>query len=140
MSRPKRPDHAVTLDLKVAFYQCDPLAVAWHGRYFEWFEQARSALFASIGLEVGQIRDLGHRMYVVDARCRYMAPLAYADPVRVTAWFIAASPLIRVGYDIYNPDTERWCARAFTVLATTDAGGALLPKTPDAIVRRLPVA
>lgn len=139
MSRLKRPDHAITLDAKVAFYQCDPLAVAWHGRYFEWLEQARSALFASVGLEVGEIRDLGHRMYIVEAKCRYMSPLVYGDPVQVTAWFGAATPLIRVAYDVYNPATGRWSARASTVLATTDAQGALLQKTPDAILRRLPV-
>lgn len=139
MSRPKRPDHAVTVHTKVAFHQCDPLAVAWHGRYFEWLEQARTELFASVDLEVHQIRGLGHRMYIVEAKCRYMAPLAYGDPVCITAWFGAAAPLIRIAYDIYNPSNGRWSARASTVLATTDAQGVLLPKTPDAILQRLPV-
>ena len=139
MSRPKRPDHAVTVETKVAFHQCDPLGVAWHGRYLEWLELARTELFASVDLEVDQIRGLGHRMYVVDLKVRYMAPLAYADPVAITAWFGAGEPLIRVNYDIYNSATNRWSARASTVLATTDAAGDLLPTTPHAILERLPV-
>lgn len=139
MSRPKRPDHAVTVESKVAFHQCDPLGVAWHGRYLEWFELARTELFASVGLEVHEIRGLGHRMYVVDLKLRYMAPLAYADPLAVTAWFGAVAPLIRVNYDIYNSRTQRWSARGTTVLAVTDAAGELLPSTPDAILERLPV-
>ena len=139
MSRPQRPDHAVTVTTKVAFHQCDPLGVAWHGRYLEWFELARTELFASVGLEVHQIRSLGHRMYVVDLKLRYMAPLAYSDPVEISAWFNAAAPLIRVNYDIYNPTTKRWSARGTTVLAVTDAAGELLPSTPDAILERLPV-
>lgn len=140
MSGPARPAHAVSIDAEVAFHQCDPLGVAWHGRYFEWLEQARTELFASVGLDVPQIRELGHRMYVVEAKCRYMQALAYRDRLRVTAWFSARAPLIRVAYDIYNRATERWSARAATVLATTDDAGVLLPTTPDAILRRLPPA
>ena len=139
MSRPSRPSHAVTQDFPIGLHHCDPLGVAWHGRYFEWFELARTALFKSRDLDVDQIRALGHRMYVVDARCRYMAPLGYGEVARITAWFVAVQPLIRVAYDIYNPATERWSARATTVLATTAADGTLLPSTPDALLARLPV-
>ena len=138
MTRLKRPAHAVSVDLKVAFHQCDPLGVVWHGRYFEYFEIARTALLASAGLDVEQVRALGFRMYVTDARCRYMVPLAYGETARVTAWFSALTPLIRVAYDVYDASQSRWCARATTVLATTDAAGVLLPRTPDAILDRLP--
>lgn len=135
---PKRPDHAIEYTTKVAFYQCDPLNVAWHGRYFEWLEEARTELFISRDLEVQQIKDLGHRMYVVEANCRYMRPVNYSEPIKIVAWFSAVEPMIRVAYDIYNLDSGRWSARAYTVLATTDYEGNLLPTTPDAILDRLP--
>ncbi|MFO1076616.1 MAG: acyl-CoA thioesterase [Planctomycetota bacterium] len=134
----KRPDHAISVEGRVAFHECDPLGVAWHGRYFEWLEHARTELFRSRELEVHRIRALGHRMYVTDAKCRYMAPLQYDDAYVVTAWFGEVVPLIRVSYDIYNPRTKRWSARATTVLATTDHQGVLLPTTPDAILGQLP--
>ncbi len=138
MTRPERPDHAITVEARVAFHQCDPLAVAWHGRYFEWYEVARTALFGSVDLDVPEIRALGFRMYVTEVQCRYMVPLSYGDTAHVTAWFGEVSPLIRVCYDVYNAESEKWSARATTVLATTDAAGVLLPKTPEAILQRLP--
>lgn len=141
MSRPRRPAHAVTVEVKVAFHQCDPLGVVWHGRYFEYLEAARQALLASVDLDVPQIRALGFRLYVTEARCRYMLPLAYGDSALVTAWFSrlgSASPLIRIAYDVRHGARDAWCARAATVLATTDAAGALLPRTPEAILARLP--
>jgi acyl-CoA thioester hydrolase len=139
MTRLVRPAHAVTTEHPIGLHHCDLLGVAWHGRYFEWLELARSALFASVDLDVPAIRALGHRLYVVDARCRYMAPLGYGDTARITAWFVAVQPLLRVAYDIYNATTDRWSARATTVLATTSADGTLLPTTPDALLARLPV-
>jgi len=138
MSALKRPDHAVSVDLRVAFHECDPLGVVWHGRYFEYLEVARSALLASVRLDVADIRALGFRLYVTEARCRYMAPLAYAEELRVTAWFSAVSPLLRVAYDVRHSGRGTWCARAITVLASTDAAGVLIPRTPDAILARLP--
>lgn len=138
MSDHPRPEHAIEFETKVGFHQCDPLGIAWHGRYFEWMEEARTELFASVGLDIPVIRELGHRMFVVETKCRYMAPLSYGEGVRVKAWFIAAEPLIRVGYDIYNSENGRWSARAVTQLATTDHRGTLLAKTPDAMLERLP--
>lgn len=137
MSR-KPPDHAITIEQRIGLHHCDPLGVAWHGRYFEWFEAARTALFVAVDLDVPRIRELGYRMYIVDAQCRYMAPLAYGDTARITAWFTATAPLIRVAYDVRHAATGRWCARARTVLATTDRDGALLPETPRELLALLP--
>jgi hypothetical protein len=67
-----------------------------------------------------------------------MVPLAYGDKARVTAFYTAVSPLVRVAYDIHEAGRGRWCARAVTVLATTDGEGALLAATPEALLSRLP--
>ena len=138
MSLKRRPDHAITHDVPIGLHHCDPLSVAWHGRYFEWLEMARTRLFASRDLDVPQIRELGYKMYIVDAHCRYMAPLVYGDTARITAWYSATTPLIRVAYDIHHGTTGRWCARATTVLATTAPDGSLLAETPSILAERLP--
>jgi acyl-CoA thioester hydrolase len=122
--------------LVVPFHDCDPLQVVWHGRYLEYFELARTELFASHGLDVPAFRDLGHRMYVSDVRCRYMYPLAYGEQVEVSAQVTLFRPLLRVAYSVRNLTKDRRSARGYTVLAVTDAHGQLLPETPDAILER----
>jgi len=138
--KPKRPEHAISITFRAGLHQCDPLAVVWHGRYFEWLEQARTELFRSVDLAVPAMMALGCKMFVVDASCRYMAPVLYDQHVRVTAWFRQAAPLLKVAYDVYNLDANRWSARAVTVLATTDVQGNLHSTTPDGILARLPVS
>lgn len=129
---------AASVTLKVPFHDCDPLFVVWHGRYFQYLEVARSALFRKHRCDVEDVRALGYRMYVTDVRCRYMHPLSYNDEVRITARFTATRPLLRIAYEVFNVTAGRKSARAVTVLATTDGAGNLLPETPDDLFARLP--
>ncbi len=134
----KPAPHAVSVDLDVPFHDCDPLFVVWHGRYFEYLEAARTALMRAHDLDVPAIRDMGYRMFIVDVRCRYTFPLTYGDTVRVSAWVLERTPLIRVAYDVQNLTKGRASARATTALATTDGRGRLIPETPREIFERLP--
>ena len=87
---------------------------------------------------VNDVRAMGYRMYVTDARCRYMFPLAYDEEFQVSARVTATRPLLRIAYEVRNLTHKRKAARAFTVLATTDGAGNLLTETPDDVVARLP--
>lgn len=133
----KRKSRVVRVRMTVPFHDCDPLSVVWHGRYLEYFELARTELFASHGIDVPQIRDLGFRMYVADVRCRYTYPLTYGDEIEVTATATAWKPMLRVVYSVLNLTQSRRSARGYTALATTDLHGQLLPETPDAIQDRI---
>ena len=133
------PEHAITVQFRAGLHQCDPLAVVWHGRYFEWMEQARTELFRSVDLAVPVLQAMGVKMFVVDTNCRYTSPVLYDQELSVTAWFIAGSPLISVAYDIHNLDSNRSVARATTFMASTDVDGNLLTTTPHQILERLPV-
>ena len=132
------PDHAVQVELRVPFHDCDPLAVVWHGRYFQYLEASRTELFRSCRLDVSDMVELGLRMFVTDARCRYNHPLGYGDRFVVGCWFSERSPLLRVSYDVMNLTRGRRSARAYTRLALTDRDGELLKEIPEVVRERLP--
>ena len=133
-----RPAHAVQVELLVPFHDCDPMQVVWHGRYFEYLEAGRCELFKTCRLDVQDLRDLGIRMMVSEARCHYSAPLRYGDRVGVSAWFSEYSPLLKVSYDVGNLTSGRRTARAHTTLALTDSAGKLFAEIPPCILERLP--
>jgi len=134
----RRPEHAVSVELEIPFHDCDPLFVAWHGRYFQYLEAARQALLRSCRLDVPDLIDLRYRFYVADVRCRYNFPLTYGDRVEVTAWFGEHESLIKVLYDVFNRTKGRRSARASTALAVTDNHGTFLTQIPEPILTRLP--
>ncbi len=132
------PGHAVKAEVEVLFGHCDPLMVAWHGRYFEYFEAGRMALQRSLDLDVPLLRKLGVQLFVVDTRCRFLVPARYGDRLEVTTWFSSLDTHLKISYLIDNPRTGRRLARAYTMMAATDFEGNLLAKVPDELRDRLP--
>ena len=129
------PVDAISVDIDVPFHHCDPLGVVWHGRYFEYFEQARGALMRSINLDVEQVAGFGYRLFVVDCRCRFLRPIAYGDSVRCVAFFLKPSPHLRIAFHLNRGELRM--ARAIMVFATTTADGQLVPEVPSVFIDRI---
>ncbi len=133
-------EHAVSVEVDVPFHDCDPLHIVWHGRYFQYLEKARTALMRSCALDMPDMRGLGYKMFIADARCRYTSPLRYGDIAKITAWFSEVSPLLKVSYTVDNLTQGRRSARAYTSIAVTDANDTLLTEVPDALRDRFPAS
>ena len=138
MSGSPAPSSRVQVEVEIPFHDCDPLGVAWHGRYIEYMEASRRRLFEKHDLGVSDMIELGLRMFVSEVRCRYNAPLRYGDRCFVSSWFTPAAPLIRVAYIIENASLKRVSARASTILALTDESGKLCSELPVPVNERLP--
>ena len=58
--------------------------VAYHSNYLVWFEVARTELFREIGHPYSNLeKELGLRLMVVEASCRYMKPAGYDGLLKV---------------------------------------------------------
>ncbi len=129
--------HETAYELAVPFHDCDPLGVVWHGHYYKYLEHARCAMLAPLGLDGDELLATGHKMFIVDARCRYTGALRYRDRVRVIAWLKEWEHRFWVSYEVENLTRERRAARAHTVLAVTDLAGNLLLDVPEVLRARV---
>lgn len=129
--------HEVRFQHEVPFHDVDVLGVAWHGHYYKYFELARTALLRSIGLDRGDLIGPTFRFLIIESRCRHVQPLEYGERFEVAAWLRDYENRICVAYEVRSLDHDRCSARGETVLASTDAEGRLLLRTPEAIRRRI---
>ena len=127
----------LSVDFEVPFHDVDALRVVWHGHYYKYAELARTQLMRACGLDGEDLLKTGYRLYVVVSRCRYVAPLRYADEARATAWFTDVANRLNIGFEITNRSTGSRAAKGHTILATVDEAGELLLKTPAAIRARV---
>ena len=61
--------------VRVPFFDLDPAGVAWHGRYFQYFELARCELLEGINYSYGEMESSGYLWPVADTSVRYLRPL-----------------------------------------------------------------
>lgn len=75
-----------TIELRVRYEETDQMGVVYYAKYLVWFEVARTEHFRVKGIEYRKIED-EEKLYipVIEARCRYKAPLKYDDLVTVTS-------------------------------------------------------
>lgn len=126
--------------LRPTFHDCDPMHVVWHGNYFKYFEIARCALLQRYGYDYAQMRDSGYLWPVVDARVKYIRPLHYDQPLRVSARIIEWENRLKIDYEIHDADDCRRLTRAYTIqVAVDERSGEMLYVCPAVLWEKLGV-
>lgn len=74
-----------SVEIRVPFFDLDPAGVAWHGRYFQYFELARCELLEGINYSYVEMENSGYLWPVADTSVRYTRPLTLNKTARVTA-------------------------------------------------------
>ncbi|MEO2068972.1 MAG: thioesterase family protein [Desulfurobacteriaceae bacterium] len=103
----KQPQVIVgSMPYRVSMAEVDAYGVMYYSRFFEIFERGRTELFRALGFEYKKIfQQKQILMPVVEAACRYMAPVVYDDLLTVeTAITNIGSRGIRFDYRILRDD------------------------------------
>ncbi|MPN34791.1 1,4-dihydroxy-2-naphthoyl-CoA hydrolase [bioreactor metagenome] len=120
-TRPGDPEPLrVTIARTVHFSEVDALAIAWHGRYLEFFEEAHTELMRRAGLTYQQYRqyDLGAPM--VQSHVDYFRPLELDERFTVEASLVwCDGARLNVEYRIDKADGTP-AATGFTVQMFVD--------------------
>jgi acyl-CoA thioester hydrolase len=104
----------------VPFHDVDPAGVAWHGRYFKYFESARCALLNEVDYSYRGMLDSGYLWPVVDATVRYLRPLVLDRAFHVTACLREWEVRLVVDYKIEDEGRQLY-TKARTVQVPVDA-------------------
>ena len=110
----------VTVTYAIHWAEMDAMGHVNHARYFTWFESARIALFARIGILADRPRDLGPILAM--ASCDFIRPVVYPASI------VAGARILKVGrtsitmeYAVWLVDEpDRPCARGASVAVLFD--------------------
>jgi acyl-CoA thioester hydrolase len=86
---PGAPDPLVVeVKRRVHFNEADPMAIAWHGRYPLYFEEASEELGRMIGLSYAEYFEAGLRAPLVEFHIDYFKPLFLDEEFTIRASLI----------------------------------------------------
>jgi acyl-CoA thioester hydrolase len=124
MSNPPHPPNATPHRLRVLFADTDAMSVAYHGRYWPWFEAGRGAYLRARGYTYREMEAGGVALIVLETQCRYRAAARYDDPLLLYTWVSEFGRVrLRFQYALYHEETNRLLAEAETVHAFVDLHG-----------------
>jgi len=93
-----------SIDIRVPFFDLDPAGVAWHGRYFQYFELARCALLEQVDYSYEGMEKSGILWPVTDSIVRHIRPLTLNQEVQVTACLREWDMRLVIDYKIESDD------------------------------------
>ena len=68
---------------RIIYADTDQMGVAYHGRYFEWFEAARTEMVRDLGVAYHDVEASGYIMPVIEALCRYKKAIRYDEVIDI---------------------------------------------------------
>jgi acyl-CoA thioester hydrolase len=89
-------------EIRVRYKETDQMGIAYYSNYLVWFEVARTELFRASGLVYKELEtEYGFFLPVIEAYCRYKAPLKYDDNAEIiTVFKKSGSMRLRFDYEI----------------------------------------
>ncbi|MBZ5658482.1 MAG: acyl-CoA thioesterase [Acidobacteriia bacterium] len=109
--------------IRVRYAETDQMGVVYHSNHFIWFEVGRVELLRQLGFSYKTMETEDDCFIaVVDARCRYRAPVHYDDEVVVRTYLKhVREKLIHFGYELVRTDGTQLLAEGETTHIVADA-------------------
>lgn len=123
--------------VKVYYKDIDQMGIVYYSRYFEFFEEARTELLNSIGLDVTSIENSGIYLPVIISHCEYKKGAEFEENIIVqTSISDLPKTRMRIKYLVKNPKTDSVLVNGYTIHAFMKENGKPT-KAPDAILSSL---
>ena len=115
-----RYDHPIT----VYYKDIDQMGIVYYSRYFEYFEEARTEMLSSIGLDYSNIEENGAMLPVIEAHCEYKKGATFSQDLIVKT-YIRELPKVKMKfeYKICPAGSDEILLSGYTVHACTNLEG-----------------
>ena len=115
-----RYDHSI----KVYYKDIDQMGIVYYSRYFEFFEEARTEMLSSIGLDYSNIEENGAMLPVIEAHCEYKKGATFSQDLIVKT-YIRELPKVKIKfeYKICPAGSDEILLTGYTVHACTNLKG-----------------
>jgi acyl-CoA thioester hydrolase len=109
--------------IRVRYAETDQMGVVYHANHFIWFEVGRVELLRQLGFSYKKMEiEDNCFIAVVDARCRYKAPVHYDDEVVIRTYLKhVRERVIHFGYELLRAESGQVLAEGETTHIVADA-------------------
>lgn len=123
--------------IKVYYRDVDKMGIIYYSRYFEYFEESRTELFASIGLQISSVEKKGITLPVISSHCDFKKGAKFEDIILIRSMVNdSPRPTLKVSYVVVLKETNDLLATGYTIHAFVNSSGNPI-KPPKSILEYL---
>ena len=121
---------SVDFTTRVIYAETDMMGRVYYGRFFEYFEAARSHLLREIGLPYSEIEKAGFYLPVIESHCEYKNPATFDDELIIRTMFKnKPKSTLKVEYEVLKGEDIVAIGHTIHTFVNHD-GRAVKPPTP----------
>ena len=128
---------SIKKEITVEFFDVDSMQIVWNGKYFDYFEVARSALFDKLGIDYYTLATLGYQFPLVKNSAKYIKPLRFHQTAIVKATLTEYEYLFEVRFEIREKESRSITTKGSSTQMACSLEGESLGKIPDELVQRI---
>lgn len=126
-------DHPV----KVYYKDVDQMGIVYYSRYFEYFEEARTELLNSIGLDVTSIENEGIQLPVIESHCEYSKGAKFEQGLIIKTTILdIPKARLKIDYNVYKDHSNELLVKGYTVHAFMNQSGRAI-RIPDLVLNTI---
>jgi len=101
--------------VRVRYADTDQMKIVYYGKYFEYFEEARSDMLRGLGLPYSELEAMGLLLPVTEAHAEYKRSARYDDVLQVVT-YMRQVPVarVRLDYEIYREGEKDLLVEGYT--------------------------
>jgi len=110
--------------IKVFYRDVDKMGIVYYSRYFEYFEESRTELLASIGLKITNVEQYGVTLPVISSHCDFKKSAKFEDTILVRSWVDnRPGSTLKISYMVFLKKTNDLLATGYTTHAFVNSFG-----------------
>ena len=112
----------------------DKMGIVYYSRYFEYFEESRTELFASIGLQITNVENEGITLPVISCYCDFRKGAKFEEVLLIRSW-VNERPrsTLKISYTVVLKKTNELLASGYSIHAFVNRFGKPV-KPPKSIL------
>ena len=123
--------------IKIYYKDVDQMGIVYYSRYYEYFEEARTELLGSIGLDVIEVEKTGITLPVISSHCDYKRGAKFEQNILVKA-SINSTPVskLHIDYFVFIENEKDFIVSGYTEHAFVNKRGQAV-RAPKIILDHL---
>ena len=113
------------INIKVEFYDLDPMNIVWHGNYVKYLEAARCDFFEKLNYDYMQMYNDGIMYPIVKMDLKYIKSARLGDILTVECILKELEPAIILKYNIYSDGEKILSANSMQIGVSVKTGESI---------------